>query len=99
MNEVVEKGALRQQFLKACTPGQYNFEGDAKGERYSVLNELYGGGAIAYFQILGERSLDYPYVGKLAEVWLWTHPPIADRMIFVQRYNPWAEGQTPEFVK
>ena len=51
------------------------------------------------FQILGERSLDYPYVGKLAEVWLWTHPPIADRMIFVQRYNPWAEGQTPEFVK
>jgi len=51
------------------------------------------------FQILGERSLDYPYVGKLAEFWLWTHPTIADRMIFVQTYNPWAEDKQPEFVK
>jgi Zn-dependent protease with chaperone function len=51
------------------------------------------------FQILGERSLDYPYVGKLAEGWLWTHPTIADRMIFVQTYNPWAESKQPEFVK
>jgi len=51
------------------------------------------------FQILGERSLDYPYVGTLAEFWAWDHPTIRDRMIFVQTYNPWGEGQQPEFVK
>jgi len=51
------------------------------------------------FQILGERSLDYPYVGKLAEFWAWTHPTIRDRMIFVQTYDPWGEGREPEFVK
>jgi Zn-dependent protease with chaperone function len=51
------------------------------------------------FQILGERSLDYPYVGKFAELWLWSHPTIADREIFVQTYNPWAEGKQPVFVK
>ena len=51
------------------------------------------------FQILGERSLDYPYVSKLAEFWAWDHPPIRDRMIFVQTYNPWGEGRQPEFVK
>jgi STE24 endopeptidase len=51
------------------------------------------------FQILGERSLDYPNVGKFAETWLWSHPTIADREIFVQTYNPWAEGKQPEFVK
>ena len=51
------------------------------------------------FQILGERSLDYPYVGKFAETWLWSHPTIADREIFVQTYDPWAEGKQPEFVK
>jgi Zn-dependent protease with chaperone function len=51
------------------------------------------------FQILGERSLDYPYVGKLAEFWAWDHPTIRDRMIFVQTYNPWVEGQQPQFVK
>ena len=53
--EVVEKAAPRQQFLETCTPGQYNFEGNAQGARYAVLNELYGGGAIAYFEILRER--------------------------------------------
>ena len=51
------------------------------------------------FQILGERSLDYPYVGQLAEFWAWTHPTIRDRMIFVQTYDPWGEGREPEFVK
>ncbi len=51
------------------------------------------------FQILGERSLDYPYVGKLAEFWAWNHPTIRDRMIFVQTYDPWREGKQGEFVK
>ena len=51
------------------------------------------------FQILGERSLDYPYVGKLAEFWAWNHPTIRDRMIFVQTYDPWGQGKQPEFVK
>ncbi len=51
------------------------------------------------FQILGERSLDYPYVGKLAEVWLWSHPTIADREVFSQTYDPWDEGKPPKFVK
>ncbi len=51
------------------------------------------------FQILGERSLDYPYVGKFAEVWLWSHPTIADREIFAQTYDPWSEGKQPKFVK
>jgi STE24 endopeptidase len=51
------------------------------------------------FQILGERSLDYPDVGKLAEFWAWSHPTIRDRMIFVQTYDPWGEGKQPEFVR
>ncbi len=51
------------------------------------------------FQILGERSLDYPYVGRVAEIWLWDHPTIADRMIFVQTYDPWSQDKSPEFVK
>lgn len=50
------------------------------------------------FQILGERSLDYPYVGRFAEFWLWSHPTIADREIFAQTYDPWAKGGQPKFV-
>ncbi len=51
------------------------------------------------FQVLGERSLDYPYVGKFMEFWAWDHPTIRDRMIFVQTYDPWGQGRQPEFVK
>lgn len=57
-----------------------------------------GRAAAQAFQILGERSLDYPNVGKFAEFWLWSHPTIRDRMIYAQTYDPWNEGQSPEFV-
>jgi len=55
--------------------------------------------AATSFQKLGEVSLDYPYVNKFWEFWAWDHPTIRDRMIFVQTYDPWAEGKQPEFVK
>jgi len=51
------------------------------------------------FQILGERSLDYPYVSKLAEFWSWNHPTIRDRVSYSQTYDPWHQGRQPEFVK
>ena len=51
------------------------------------------------FQKLGELSLDYPYVNRFWEFWAWTHPTIRDRMIFVQTYDPWSQGEQPEFVK
>jgi STE24 endopeptidase len=51
------------------------------------------------FQVLGEESLDYPYVGKFVEFWMWDHPTISDRVIFVENYDPWGQGRQPEFVK
>jgi Zn-dependent protease with chaperone function len=58
-----------------------------------------GRSAAQSFQILGERSLDYPDVGKLAEFWLWSHPTIRDRVIYSQTYDPWSVGRPSEFVK
>jgi Zn-dependent protease with chaperone function len=78
----------------------YEHQADQYG--LEVIHELVPNAPLAAaeaFQILGERSLDYPYVGKLAEFWAWDHPTIRDRMIFVQTYNPWDEGKEPEFVK
>ncbi len=51
------------------------------------------------FQILGEVSLDYPYVGKFQEFWAWDHPTIRDRVIYAQTYRPWDEGKQSQFVK
>ena len=52
-----------------------------------------------HFRSWGKLSLDYPYVNKFWEFWAWDHPTIRDRMIFVQTYDPWAEGKQAEFVK
>lgn len=79
-----------------------HFEHQADQYGLEVTHDLVpdaGRNAAESFQILGERSLDYPYVGKFAELWLWSHPTIADREIFVQTYDPWAEGKQPQFVK
>ena len=57
-----------------------------------------GRSAALAFQVLGERSLDYPDVGKFTEFWLWSHPTIRDRVIYAQTYAPWSEGRPSEFV-
>ena len=78
----------------------YEHQADQYG--LEVIHSLVPNAPIAAahaFQVLGERSLDYPYVGKFAEFWAWDHPTIRDRMIFVQTYDPWDEGKQPEFVK
>jgi STE24 endopeptidase len=51
------------------------------------------------FQILGERSLDYPYPNHLLVWWMYDHPTISDRVRFVVNYDPWNKGESPQFVK
>jgi STE24 endopeptidase len=51
------------------------------------------------FQILGEVDLADPHPNPFIKVWLFSHPPLAERVKFALTYNPWAEGKQPEFVK
>lgn len=51
------------------------------------------------FQILGEVDLADPNPNPFIKVWLFSHPPEAERVKFALAYNPWAEGKQPEFVK
>ena len=50
VDTIVRLARLGQQFLEDCTPGYYNNEGKP-GER-SGQNGFYGGGSVAFFQIL-----------------------------------------------
>ena len=78
------------------------FEHQADQYGLEVVHGLFpdsGVVAARSFQALGERSLDYPYVSRLAEFWSWNHPTIRDRVIYSQAYDPWGEGRQPEFVK
>jgi Zn-dependent protease with chaperone function len=51
------------------------------------------------FQTLGEVDLADPNPGTLIKVWLYSHPPLADRLTFAHEYDPWSKGQPPMFVR
>ena len=51
------------------------------------------------FQILGEVDLAEPSPSWAVKIWFYTHPPLDDRILFAQTYDPWGKGQSPEFVK
>lgn len=51
------------------------------------------------FQILGEVNLADPQPNSLIKLWLYNHPPLAERVNYALTYDPWAKGQAPEFVK
>jgi len=51
------------------------------------------------FQILGEADLEEPSPSWLVKIWFYDHPPISERILFARSYDPWAKGESPEFVK
>lgn len=50
------------------------------------------------FQILGEVDLGDPDPNSFIKVWLFSHPPLSERVEFALNYDPWAPGKQPAFV-
>lgn len=51
------------------------------------------------FQVLGEFDLSDPNPPPFITFWLYSHPPLAERLVFAHSYDPWAKGETPRYVK
>jgi STE24 endopeptidase len=51
------------------------------------------------FQILGETNLSDPDPGPFITLWLYDHPPLADRLRFAADYDPWGKGESPRYVR
>jgi Zn-dependent protease with chaperone function len=51
------------------------------------------------FQVLGEIDLADPNPPALITFWLYSHPPLADRLVFAHTYDPWSKGEPPKYVK
>jgi len=49
-------------------------------------------------QILGEEDLEEPDPSSFMKFWLYTHPPLDDRIRFAASYKPWAEGRPMELL-
>ncbi len=50
------------------------------------------------FQILGEINLSDPHPHPFIKFWLYSHPPLDERIRFAQAYDPWSKGEPPQFV-
>jgi Zn-dependent protease with chaperone function len=51
------------------------------------------------FQVMGEIDLADPNPSPFITIWLYSHPPLADRLVFAHSYDPWDKGQSPKYVK
>ncbi len=50
-------------------------------------------------QVLGEVDLADPDPNPLIKFWLYTHPPLDERIRFAATYKPWAQGKPLELVR
>lgn len=51
------------------------------------------------FQLLGEKSFDYPTPNRIFVLWAYSHPTISERVRFALDYRPWELGKPTKFVK
>jgi Zn-dependent protease with chaperone function len=51
------------------------------------------------FQVLGEADLADPNPSEFITFWLYSHPPLAERLVFAHSYDPWSKGEAPKYVK
>jgi len=51
------------------------------------------------FQVLGEVDLADPNPSPFIRFWLYSHPPLNERILFARSYDPWSRGESPEFVR
>jgi len=51
------------------------------------------------FQALGELDLSDPNPPPFITFWLYSHPPVAERLVFAHTYDPWSKGQKPKYVQ
>jgi Zn-dependent protease with chaperone function len=51
------------------------------------------------FQVLGQEDLSDPNPPPFITFWLYSHPPLAERLVFAHTYDPWSKGESPRYVK
>jgi len=51
------------------------------------------------FQVMGDLDLSDPNPPAFITFWLYSHPPLAERLLFARAYDPWSKGEPPKYVK
>lgn len=53
---------------------------------------------VCSLEALGEQDLSDPDPSPFIKFWLYTHPPLEERIQFARSYKPWAEGKPLRFL-
>ena len=51
------------------------------------------------FQVMGDLDLADPNPSPFITIWLYSHPPLAERLKFAHDYDPWSKDEAPKYVK
>jgi STE24 endopeptidase len=51
------------------------------------------------FQRMGEIDLADPNPSRFITFWLYSHPPLGERLSFAHHYDPWSKGEEPKYIK
>jgi Zn-dependent protease with chaperone function len=51
------------------------------------------------FQKMGDIDLADPNPSKFITFWLYSHPPLGERLAFAHNYDPWSKGESGKYVK
>src|SRR5437588_7115674 len=51
------------------------------------------------FQALGELDLSDPNPPPFVTFWLYSHPPVSERLVFAHNDDPWSKGEKPKYVQ
>ncbi len=54
---------------------------------------------VSSFQILAADDLSDPDPNRFIEFWVFTHPPMDERISFAEHYHPWTDGKPMKFVR
>jgi STE24 endopeptidase len=51
------------------------------------------------FQKMGDIDLADPNPSRFITFWLYSHPPLGERLEFAHNYDPWSKGESGKYVK
>ena len=86
-------------YRQRCQPHAGACRGRLRPGNHSWRRASLGKVAAHGFQVLGELDLSDPNPPALITFWLYSHPPLADRLVFAHSYDPWSKGESPRYVK
>ena len=69
--------------------------------RNVILDKSFGGPTVTKDGVTVSKEIDLadPNPPQIITFWLYTHPPLAERLVFAHSYDPWSKGSSPKYVK